>query len=94
MLDTDQYDDNVMYALTWRSPEDLLYYWSVRKGWTYSAELALVLSQLEVENIENDDRLQSKLPQHKERRDGANWEPIYRRYTSYAPGVIDDDTME
>lgn len=91
MSDVDDLDQGTMYALTWHSPEGHPYYWSLKKGWTPVSDHAWALSEAEVESIEEDDRLLSRLPQSKECRDGANWEPIYRRFTPYAPGVIDDD---
>lgn len=87
----DEEDDTTAYALTWHSPEGHPMYWSLRKGWTPNDREAWVLSASEIDNIENEERLLSKLPQHKERRDGANWEPIYRRLVPYARGVLDDD---
>ena len=95
MSDMDDIDDDrTRYALTWRGgPADPPMYWSLRHGWTFDADQAWVLRQSEVDNIEADERLHNKLPQHKERKDGANWEPIYRRFSDYASGVSDDDDL-
>jgi hypothetical protein len=91
MCDIDDLD-NTMFALTWHGPGGHQY-WSLRKGWTPFVEHAWVLSAREVDNIESDERLQSKLPQHKERKDGANWEPVYHWLNSLRPGVTQDDDI-
>jgi hypothetical protein len=92
MCDIDD-TDNTMFALTWHGRGGPLY-WSTHKGWTPDVDKAWVLSAVLVDSIEADDKLMSMLPQHKERRDGANWEPIYLRLAHHAPGVTDDDFME
>jgi hypothetical protein len=87
-------DNRVVYALTWHSPEGHPYYWSLRKGWTPNGDAAWLLSKYEVDNIEEDERLQNKLPQHKERKDGANWEPYAQRFDDFTPlGGVDDDEL-
>ena len=78
---------DALFALTWRSPGDRLFYWSVHHGWTQNPKQAWLLYGWEVENIESDDRLQSKLPNHKERKEGANWEPIDTEFSTYAESV-------
>jgi hypothetical protein len=91
MCDIDDID-NTRFALTWLGPGGHQY-WSLHKGWTPFVEHAWMLSAREVDTIESDERLQSKLPQHKERKDGANWEPVSHWLHPLRPGVTYDDEL-
>jgi len=90
MIDEDDINDTTPHALTWHGPEDRLLYWSITKGWTDDPETAWVLTKIDIDRIEDDERLLNNLPQKLEYKDGANWEPLYSRFT-YARGVINDD---
>jgi len=81
MSDFTDYDSSIMYALTWCDPVGRHLYWSLTKGWTADPEQAWVLDLEEIEAIENelDERLTCKLPQHSQRKEDAEWKPLYRR---------------
>jgi len=76
MSDIDDYDNDAVFALVADTPGGLLY-WSLTKGWTHDENKAWKLSQAEVDSIEDDEALQSKLPQQKEWKE-ASWERIGR----------------
>lgn len=89
--DPDNPDNDLMFALTWVGRDGRPLFWSLYHGWTPDRNKAWTLTNMEVDGIEDNEKLASKLPMRKDWRAGAEWVPLYKRFPLY--GNTDDDLM-